>query len=240
LPLKFKPKIGAKELEIQQNLGYARGLLMHPLFFLALLPLFIPPSNWECKKPKDLSSYVQVGFIGKGSSSFHPSINFAKESVTVSLKEYVKAVKKIHSTEPQTSWRDLGKFKMKAGEGRLTEITTASPYGNIKMLQALFVQDATAYILTGAALAKEFAQFQNEFLSTFRSFSLISDLFDPLTQGKKEQFDALFATWDNVLEEEAREKEWLTLQKAITRCPEMGTHWNFLVLEKGHTKIFQK
>lgn len=206
----------------------------------ASLPCFLPPANWEAATPNSLSSYVQIGFVGKGSSEFRPSINLATEEVDVPLKQYVKAVKKIHAEETHTSWRDLGKFMMQAGEGRLTEITTSSPWGEVKMLQALFVKDHTAYILTGAALKQEFAQFQADFLKTFRSLSLLQDLFSPLPLKKKEQFNQLFAKWNDSLAEESRKEEWLNLQKATTSCPEMGAYWQFLVLKEGRTKIFQK
>lgn len=206
----------------------------------ATLPYFVPPVNWEAATPKSLSSYVQIGFVGKSSSEFCPSINLATEEVDVPLNQYVKAVKKIHAEEANTSWRDLGKFMMQAGEGRLTEITTSSPWGDVKILQALFVKDHTAYILTGASLKQEFAQFQNDFLKTFRSLSLVPDLLSPLPLEKKEQFNQLFAKWNESLSEASREEEWLNLQKAITGCHEMGAYWQFLVLKEGRTKIFPK
>lgn len=206
----------------------------------ASLPHFLPPTNWQAATPSTLSSYVQIGFIGKGASEFRPSVNFATEAVDVSLKQYVKAVKKIHAEEVNTSWRDLGKFMMQAGEGRLTEMTSASPWGEVKILQALFVKDGTAYIITGAALKQEFEQFQLDFLKTFRSFSLLQDLFSPLPSEKRTKFDALFTKWNEVLAEEIQEKQWQDLQKEIVNCSEMGAYWQFLVLKEGHAKIFKK
>jgi len=213
--------------------------MLHTLLF-ALIPYFTPPAGWECAKPQNTSSYVQIGFIGKGSSEFRPSINFATEEVDVSLAKYVKSVKKIHCEEPETSWRDLGKFMMQAGEGRLTEITTPSPWGEVKILQALFVKDSTAYIITGASLKKESIQFQSDFINTFRSLSLTPDLFSPLPSKKKDEFQKLFSKWENVLSADQKEKDWLNLQKIAANCPEMGSHWHFLVLQEGHKKIFQK
>ena len=126
---------------------------------------FLPPAGWEIAQPKNLSHHVQVGFLGKGSTDFRPSINIAFEDVDVPLKEYVKAVKKIQTAQPKTQWTDLGKFPMKAGTGRLTEITTSTPWGEIKMLQALFVKHGKAYILTGAVLKQDLPKFQAELLN---------------------------------------------------------------------------
>jgi len=215
-----------------------KGLhILYSLLFslLAFLPYFVPPANWEATKPAALSEYVQIGFVGKASSEFRPSLNFATEEVDVSLKQYVKAVKKMHSTEPQTTWRDLGKFKMQAGEGRLTEITSPSAWGQIKILQLLFVEGNTAYILTGAALKNEFAKFQNDFMDTFRSLSLIPDIFSPLSEKKRAPFEALWTA-----SHEHKDQDWKDLQQAAASCPEMGTYWQFVVLKEGYSKIFQK
>lgn len=203
--------------------------------FLAFVPYFTPPTHWECIKPKEISPYVQIGFIGKGSSEFRPSINFATEEVDVPLKEYVKAVKKIHTQESKTSWRDLGKFKMQAGEGRLTEITTSSPWGKVKILQALFVNEGTAYIITGASLAQEFVKVQSEFLNTFRSFSLLPNLFSLLSEETKSKFEKIFSDSNNT-----REIRWENFQQAASNCSEMGNFWHFLALKEGYSKIFQK
>ena len=103
------------------------------------IPFFEPPSGWECAFPAQLSSCIQVGFLGKGSTAFRPSINLAIEEIDTNLKEYMLAVKEIHLAQAGTTWRDLGKFKTKSGTGRLTEIGVISPHGSIKMLQMILV-----------------------------------------------------------------------------------------------------
>src|SRR5579872_5748842 len=90
---------------------------------------FIPPSGWEIAQLKNPSPHVKVGFIGKGTGEFRPSINLAEEDVDVSLKEYVKAVKELQLADPTTKWRDLGKLPMQSGTGRLTEMSNSSPWG---------------------------------------------------------------------------------------------------------------
>ena len=143
----------------------------------SLIAIFSPPSGWQSSRPKHHSTHVQIGFIGEGSSKFHPSINLAVEEIDISLKEYVKAVKEIHLDEKNTTWRDLAKFTMKGGSGRLTEITSPSAWGDVKMLQAILVSGKTAYILTAAALKKEYPEIQKEILQSLQSLDLQPDLF---------------------------------------------------------------
>lgn len=204
---------------------------------------FLPPAGWEIAQPKNLSHHVQVGFLGKGSGDFRPSINIAFEEVDVPLKEYVKAVKKIQTAQPNTQWRDLGKFPMKAGTGRLTEITTTTPWGEIKMLQALFVKNGMAYILTGAVLKQDLPKFQAELLNSFRSLVLVPHLFTPLPENSQTaEFRKLFSSLGHFSPEEdmerAQKQQWDTLQKAVQGVSEMGPYWDYLVLKEGHAKIY--
>jgi hypothetical protein len=201
---------------------------------------FRPPTDWELVHPKQYTEHVQIGFVGKTSGQFRPSINLAIEKVDVSLKEYVKAVKKIHTAEPGTKWRDLGKFPMQAGEGRLTEITSTSPFGEIKQLQALFVKDDMAYILTAAAPKEEMLKLTNDLLKSLGSLSLTPDLLDSVEGKKKEDLKAAFSALGAVTATE-QAKQWEDLQKTVLgTCPEMGSHWHYLVLREGHEKIYSQ
>jgi hypothetical protein len=208
------------------------------------IPLFIPPKGWECALPKNLSPHVHVGFIGKGSSQFHPSINLATEEVDIPLKEYVKAVKEIHLAEKNTTWRDLGKFSMRGGVGRLTEISSSSPWGEVKMLQAILVEENVAYILTSAALKKEYQTLQKEILQSLQSLTLAPDLFSVISdEDKKREIESDFARLGNFLPtddiEKKQKEQWESLQaRVIDRFPEMGSHWHFLALRQGYAKIY--
>lgn len=204
---------------------------------------FLPPAGWEIAQPKNLSHHVQVGFLGKGSGDFRPSINIAFEEVDVPLKEYVKAVKKIQTAQPNTQWRDLGKFPMKAGAGRLTEITTTTAWGEIKMLQALFVKNGMAYILTGAVLKQDLPKFQTDLLNSFRSLTLVPHLFSPLPENSRTaDFLKLFSSLGHFSSDEdaerAQKQQWDSLQKAVQNVSEMGPYWDYLVLKEGHAKIY--
>ena len=202
---------------------------------------FRPPRDWELVHPKQYTEHVQIGFVGKTSGQFRPSINLAIEKVDVSLKEYVKAVKKIHMAEPGAKWRDLGRFPMEAGEGRLTEITNTSPFGEIRMLQALFVKDDTAYILTAAAPKEEMLKLTGDLLKSLGSLSLTPDLLDSVDNQKKEDLKAIFSSLGSISSPEGQAKQWEDLQKkVIGGYPEMGSHWHYLVLREGHQKIYSQ
>ena len=152
---------------------------------LSLFCHFFPPENWEIAQPKHLAPCVQVGFVFQSGTDYRPSINLAMEEIDdTNLKEYIKAVKKIHQAQPNTQWRDLGKFPMAGGIGRLTEITSQSPWGELKMLQAILVEDNTAYILTGSVLKQDFPRFQNEILKSFKTLNLVPDLWTPISDGQ--------------------------------------------------------
>ena len=206
-----------------------------------LIALFSPPKDWQYAKPKNSSPHIQVGFIGSGSNFFHPSINLATEEFEGTLKEYLKAVKAIHTGEPKTTWRDLGKFAMRGGEGRLTEISSPSPFGDVKLLQAILLKEHTAYILTAAVLKKDFSHLQNEILASLRSLSFHADLFSPLLDPeRKAHMERLFANLRS-LDTEKKKEEWERLQKEVIQgCPEMGGHWHYLALKEAHGRIFSE
>ena len=216
--------------------------MLYSFVLSAQIPLFTPPLNWQCAEPKNASDYVQVGFVGAGSTPFRPSVSLSTEEIDSSLKEYVKAVKELHLADPGTAWRDLGKFSMVAGTGRLVEISSSSPWGPVKILQAIFVLDGKmAYILTATALKKEFPLLQKEILQSLQSLSLQPSLVSALADAsKKEKLEALFSDLGNVSEEE-KKTQWEQVKKEILQgYPEMGSHWHFLALKEGYAKIHKK
>ena len=217
--------------------------LLFPFFLYSSVCYFTPPSDWQCAQPKNMSPHVQVGFVGKGSTEFSPSINLAFEEVDVSLKEYIKAVKGMHLSQKGTSWRDLGKFKLKEGDGRLTEISTTSAWGEVKMLQAIYIRDHKAYILTAAVLKKDYPNLQEKILESLQSLSLVPDLLTSVPQ--KQSFDEFYSKVNTIPEETTPEQwkksQWERLQKIVLNdCKEMGGHWQFLVLKEGYSKIYSK
>lgn len=209
--------------------------------FIAVIPIFDPPNGWECALPAKIAPCIQVGFIGKGSTLLKPSINLAIEEVDVNLNQYLKAVKEIHLGEPGTNWRDLGKFTTRTGAGRLTEITTSSPLGEIRMLQMIVVKNNTAYILTGAAIKEDFLRFQETFIKSFQSLRLEKDLFSPLSETKKKEFERFFSSLDSdTFDETKRAERWKDLEKMVLAVDGLGDHWRFLMLKTGREKMYSQ
>jgi hypothetical protein len=206
----------------------------------AQLCYFLPPEGWDCVQSPKLSEHVQIGFLGKGSSEFRPSLNLATEETTLSLKDYVKAVKEIHEQELQMNWRDLGEFTFRAGKGRLGEITGSSPFGELKMLQGIFLSQGTAYILTAAAHKDDFTKDRSSLVSAIRSLALATDLFSVIDDhAKKSQLQKRFDSYPGLASEEERQKEWDLLQKTVLKnYASLGSYWHFLVLKEGHKQIF--
>lgn len=209
------------------------------------IPIFSPPASWQYVHPKKPTEYILASFVGNGSGSFHPSINLAIEETELSLKDYVKAVKAVHTREPNTKWRDLGPFSMKAGQGRLTEISSQNPGGEIKVLQAIFVKDNIAYILTCSMLKKEFPEIQKDVLNSLQSLFLSENIYSALGDNTKEtNLREFFAKIDSDLSNDnslkSKQKQWELLQSQIPeKYSEMGGYWHVLAMKEGLARIMK-
>ncbi len=203
------------------------------------MPLIDPPQGWEYAVPRNCSACIRMGFLGKGSASFRPSLNLATEEVEVNLKQYVRAAKAMQLEEPGTIWRDLGAFTARAGEGRLIEITRESPIGTVKMLQFLLIKGNTAYIATGAASKKDFPDHRSLFTQAFRSLQVADHLFSLLSEEEKQPLAQWFARLEAPLDSEGEKKAlWENLQKIVLGKKGLGTYWQFLVLKEGREKLY--
>jgi len=214
-------------------------LFLFPLFcWAAPICIFQPPPEWQPSQPKTLSEYVQIGFVTKGSTDFCPSINLATEAVDCSLKEYIKAVKEIHLSQSGTRWRDLGSIEMKAGQGRLTEITTTSPWGEVLMLQAILVKDKTAYLLTAATLKKDFVSRQKEILTSLGSLQFTDDLWSMVSDASVRMELASF--YQSLGTGDQPDTQWKELQALVSKHGSaLGGYWQFLALKEGYVKIYK-
>lgn len=202
----------------------------------AHLCYFTPPKDWEIAHLKNPSPHVQIGFIGKGSTEFRPSINLATEEVDVPLKEYVKAVKELNQSDPSAKWRDLGKFQTKAGAGHLIEITNTIAWGEVKVFQAFFVQNHTAYILTAAVLKQDLPKLQAEILQSLQSLSLASEIWSPIADASQQS--ALKDLLSPTKGAESKQKAWEKLQAEVQSHAELGPYWQFLALKQGRAALF--
>lgn len=156
---------------------------------------FIPPKGWEIANPEMLSPRVHICFLGKASQG-SPSINLATERVNVTLDAYVEAVRKIHAGDPNSRWRDLGKYKTLMGEGRLTELETPSDAGISRMVQLIVIKDEIAYILTASAPKENFSKFYKTFDQTLRTLQASTNLVE--SYGNLENRNQLRALIDEV------------------------------------------
>ncbi|MGD0664649.1 MAG: hypothetical protein ABSA17_02825 [Rhabdochlamydiaceae bacterium] len=148
---------------------------------------FIPPKNWEIANPEILAPRVHICFLGKSSKGLAPSINLASEKVDISLDAYIEEVRKIHAADPNSRWRDLGKYKTLLGEGRLTELETHAETGIVRMVQLIVIKDHVAYILTAGALKEEFPKYYKLFDQTLRSLQSSKDLIESYSSKESRQ-----------------------------------------------------
>lgn len=209
---------------------------------------FTPPKDWNIANPEAVSPRVKIAFVGRSSKGFLPSVNLATELVNnTSLQGYVDAVKKIHEGDPNTKWRDLGKYNTPLGEGRLTEMETKTPAGLVRLMQLLVVKDKKAYILTTGALKEEFPKYYKEFETVMASLNLTTDLTSVVASPQKrdllkqmqeglkaslKQSEGLIVSTKNPFELASFQKEaWEPFEKKIiSDFSEMGVYWQILFL----------
>jgi hypothetical protein len=210
------------------------GLLPLALF-AARIAIFTPPDNWQATRPSGLSPHVQVGFVGPTETSFRPSLNLAREEIDCTLAEYLEAVKTIHQSQPKTRWRSLGPFQTAAGTGHLAEISSVTPSGPVQLLQAIFVEEPYAYILTAAVHRREFLEKKEELIASLRSLALIDDLSSLLSSAEeKTRFVSLLAALDSSNTSDAAWQAWKSF---ILACRAPGEYWQYLALQEGRNRM---
>lgn len=207
---------------------------------------FIPPQKWEIADPKTLSPLVKMKFVGPSKEKLKPSINLAIEKiekVDVTIDKYIAEAKKVHESDPHRTWRDLGKFSTPAGEGRLTEISSKSEAGNIRLLQLILFKNHTAYVVTAAALKGEFSSFYQDFHSVFRTFTLTSDLVESVPDAvQRQKLQVSYKKLSDKLNTnpDVLEKEWPSFQNEIIKnFSNMGAYWQILFLQSTREKLTQ-
>ncbi len=203
---------------------------------------FLPPQEWEIADPTTLSSRVKIAFFKPKSHGFFPSINLSVEKTSVSLSDYLKAVKAIHEQDRNNHWRALGKVHTAAGLAQLTEIDTLSEWGPVRMLQLILLKEGHAYVLTAAALKKEFSKFYKEIQTAFRSLTLTTDLLSciPLLEKKEGLKQKQAGLLGVAKEEDFQEKYWPSFQQeVVTQFAEMGAYWQVLLLKQTQEQIAQ-
>lgn len=142
----------------------------------------IPPKKWQCIDDKEaLPGKVDVVYVGVAKKGFTPSLNVATEVVKVPLSEYVALAKQYHESQPETKCYLLGTIESKAGVMQLMQIEKNSEWGNVRFLQAYFVEESPeglpkeepkAYVLTATCLEEEYGNYYAQFLQTVQSFEI--------------------------------------------------------------------
>ncbi|MGH2612222.1 MAG: hypothetical protein ACRDFB_04130 [Rhabdochlamydiaceae bacterium] len=207
---------------------------------------FIPPKGWEIANPEILAPRVHICFLGKTSKGLAPSINLATEPVNVSLESYVEEVRKIHSADPNSRWRDLGKYKTLLGAGRLTELETPTEGGMARMVQLIVLKEGVAYVLTASAIKEEFSKYYKTFDQVLGSLQSTSNLIESYPYKKNqlkkliEELDQKFINSGSDFNSESFQKEsWKPFEnKIINDFTEMGPYWQILLLKELQTSIF--
>ena len=155
---------------------------------------FEPPKGWLVSDPSKYEKGVKVAFIASKREIFTPSITLALEKIgEVDSKTYLEAVKKVHGRHKVDT---LGTFQSKVGKGYLLQIDMENQWGEIRLLQAITLQDGYALIQTGASLKKDFLKVHEIFLASFKSLetypSLLDSCSDPLFQKKTQELTRSF------------------------------------------------
>ena len=130
--------------------------------------LFTPPEGWEAAGPEELPFTIHWMVVGKGLSSYPPSINLGIEPYQGTLKEYLKLVKAINLAQG-TPWRDLGTMRTQAGSGSLSQADIETEWGTVRLMHLIFLRSGRIYIVTAAALKEEFARFYSLFFQAMKS-----------------------------------------------------------------------
>lgn len=215
--------------------------ILRLLYLLALLTcniclakdyhFFIPPDNWKMADPKKLSPMVEMCFLGKGKTSFYPSINIATEEIDISEKEYVSIVIKMHKNDPSIEFRGLGKIKTKTAIANLFELTTKTNFGLVKMLQAVIVKDSRAYVLTGSMHIDEFKTLSKTILKAFQSFQIVDNLINCVSdQTKKQKLQDTIAKIPKV--KSTKDKNWKKFEKTVLNdFKDLGEFWQLLIIK---------
>lgn len=130
--------------------------------------VFNPPEGWHAAVKEALPPIVQIMVIGKGDSTFPPSLNLGVDPFKGTLKEYLANMKAINDAQ-NIEWKELGTITTQAGQASLSQVDMKSEWGELRMMHAVILKEGNAYVLTAAALKEEFPKFYKDFFTSMRS-----------------------------------------------------------------------
>lgn len=187
--------------------------------------LFTPPQGWHLTDPTTLTPHVRCMVVGKGTSSFPPSLNLSSEPYKGTLREFLKIVKNINTSKGD-EWKDLGTIKTKAGLASLSQVDTPTPWGEKRLMHVIIVKEGQVYILTASALKSEFPSFYNAFFASMKSLNIVKDPYDLIANLEDKKL--LRKAADHIVE------KWKEIaSKTQIENPQMSS-------EELHTQVFAK
>ncbi len=136
---------------------------------------FTPPKDWRFAEIEALPKHVHVMVVGKGDYPFPPSINLGTELYAGTLAEYLQIVKAINDADG-AEWKNLGTIETEAGPANLSQVDSSTEWGKVRMMHVILLKEGTAYILTAAALCKEFSKFYPQFFRSMKTLRLIPSI----------------------------------------------------------------
>lgn len=211
---------------------------------------FHPPKDWEIIESRTMNSQVKIAFVHKTKKEgFCPSINLAIEEVEGTLTEYLNDVKAIYEQDRKNHWRKLGKVRTASGDAQLTEIDTTSNLGSVRMLQLILLKDNRAYIVTAAALKRDFCSYYRDFQEVFHSLTITQDLFEAIPQLERRssirhiyeklvqaQREMQSSPESSMTQEEFEDQFAIPFQKKVLQdFDDMGIFWQKLVCYSSKT-----
>ena len=218
----------------------AAALIRFCLFCSCLIPfsikgniaIFSPPEGWnEAISP---SSKVKASYILKTKNNFSPSINFTSETTSTSPKEYLSSLEKLYTNHTDYRFRTLGTLNTKSGLAHLTSLDMTTPAGKARILQSIFFQDGTAYILTAAIPLESFGTHQKEIFQSFCSLTFVNTLEEYIQNSSQKE---LFL---QKLNEDSSSNDISSLRQFIAKqFPKEGLHWQSLAIEELAKKVTQ-
>jgi hypothetical protein len=215
---------------------------------------FTPPSEWKVIDPEKTSKAIKIAFVANSKKAFKPSLNLGIEKVSVSLEDYIVAVKKHHTSNRKNRWHEVGLLKTHAGNAHLSQIDTKAECGDIRSMQSIIVKDGYAYIITAVALRDDFLQYHNDFIKAFESFSISEDSLSSLsssalkasymkkTKDLLKSFHELLAS--NTTPQKAfesslfKKKHWKAYEKYLSQTfKDQGVFWQVMASKEAKNNL---
>jgi hypothetical protein len=224
---------------------------------------FMPPNGWLLADSKALPSSVKIMVVGKGKTSFPPSINLATEPYTGTLKQYLKTVKAINDSKG-SEWKDLGTIKTEAGNASLSQVDSKTEWGEVRMMHVILLKHGTVYILTAASSKDEFPQFYKEFFNSLKSLKINKSVFEMVenaqkraklenaTAALKQAWQDIYTKLENSSQEsskvdfakaafenqEFQQNQWVPFKTMLSQdFPEMNNSWRIYLINKLQNEL---